>query len=168
VIIRAIFEITAYPTMPDFTLVQLPDTSELLQFMRRFYEVDHIDFREAVARSAIEKMLADESKGRIWWIQEGEERIGYVAITFCFSLEFGGPSAVVDELYLEESHRGRGIGFEALRFVERFCAPRGILALHLEVDRGNLHAQALYQKAGYHDRSNYLLTKWLSDESNDE
>ena len=53
-------------------------------------------------------------------------------------------------------------------FVERFCESRGILALHLEVDRGNLHAQALYRKAGYHDRNNYLLTKWLSDESKDE
>ena len=61
---------------------------------------------------------------------------------------------------------GRGIGFEALGFVERFCQLRGIRALHLEVDRGNLHAQALYRKAGYYDRNNYLLTKWLSDESN--
>ena len=154
------------PTMADFTHVDPGDAQELLEFMRRFYEVDHIHFIEEVARGAIEKMLDDKSKGRIWWIQEGENRIGYVAITFCFSLEFGGPSAVVDELYLEENHRGRGIGFEALRFVERFCRLRGILALHLEVGRGNLHAQALYRKAGYQDRNNYLLTKWLSDESN--
>ena len=150
--------------MPNFRLVDPNDADELLQFMRRFYEVDHIDFKEAVARAAIEKMLSDESAGRIWWIQESEGRIGYIAITFCFSLEFGGPSAVVDELYLEESHRGRGIGFEALRFVERFCRSHGILALLLEVDRHNLHAQSLYKKAGYHDRNNFLLTKWLSDE----
>ena len=154
--------------MPNFKLVAPGDAEELLQFMRRFYEVDHIDFRESIARNAIHKMLGDESAGRIWWIQEGEDRIGYIALTFCFSLEFGGPSAVVDELYLEESYRGRGIGFEALRFVEGFCRSRGILALHLEVDRTNLHAQALYKKAGYQDRNNYLLTRWLTDGPKDE
>jgi len=154
--------------MPNFTLVDQNDADELLQFMHRFYEVDHIDFRESVARSAIKKLLSDESTGRIWWIREAEDRIGYIALTFCFSLEFGGPSAVVDELYLEQSHRGRGLGFEALRFVERFCQSRGILALHLEVDRTNLHAQALYRKAGYQDRNNYLLTRWLADEPTEE
>ena len=154
--------------MPHFRLVDRGDAEELLQFMRRFYEVDHIDFRESMARGAIEKLLGDESAGRIWWILENEDRIGYIAMTFCFSLEFGGQSAVVDELYLEESYRGRGIGFQALRFVEAFCRARGILVLNLEVDRTNLHAQALYKKAGYHDRNNYLLTRWLADEPQEE
>ena len=154
--------------MPDLTLVEPDDASELLEFMRRFYEVDHISFKETIARRAIETLLRDESAGRVWWIRENQHRIGYVAITFCFSLEFGGPSAVVDELYLEERYRGRGIGLEALRFVEDFCRLRGILTLNLEVDRDNLHAQALYRKAGYHDRNNFLLTRWLSDEPKGE
>jgi GNAT superfamily N-acetyltransferase len=147
----------------DLKEVRKEETNELVEFMRRFYEVDHIEFREPIARRGLGRLFASESAGRLWWIQDGETRIGYVAVTFCLSLEFGGPTAVVDELYLEESHRGRGIGFEVLGLIEEICRGRGILALHLEVDRANSHAQALYRKAGYIDRNNFLLTKWLSD-----
>ena len=152
-------------TMTNFKLVEPGEAETLLEFMQRFYEVDNIDIQEQVSRWALVRFFESDTNGRIWWILEGGQRVGYVAITFCFSLEFGGPTAVVDELYLEESHRGRGIGFEALKFVEAFCRDRGMLALHLEVDRENVRAQRLYQKAGYIDRNNYLLTKWISDGS---
>jgi GNAT superfamily N-acetyltransferase len=148
--------------------VRQNETDELIEFMRRFYEVDHIEFREPIARRGLEGLFADESAGLLWWIQDGKMRIGYVVVTFCLSLEFGGNTAVVDELYLEASHRGRGIGFDTLTRIEEICRTRGILALHLEVDRSNAHAQALYSKAGYIDRNNFLLTKWLSDEPNNE
>lgn len=147
----------------DLKLARPNDTDELIEFMRRFYETDHMEFREAIARRGLEKLFADESAGQLWWILDGEVRIGYVVMTFCLSLEFGGPTAVIDEIYIEESHRGRGIGFATLNLLEELCRGRGILALHLEVDRGNSHGQALYRKAGYIDRNNFLLTKWLSD-----
>jgi GNAT superfamily N-acetyltransferase len=146
----------------ELRLAQPDDTGELIGFMRRFYEADHIEFRETIAWRGLQKLFADESAGRVWWIQDADKRIGYVVVTFCLSLEFGGPTAVVDELYIEESHRGKGIGFATLKDIEEFCIARGILALHLEVDRDNIHAQALYRKAGYIDRNNFLLTKWLS------
>jgi ribosomal protein S18 acetylase RimI-like enzyme len=147
----------------DLKAARPEDADELIEFMRRFYEGDHMEFREPIARRGLKRMFDDQSAGYLCWIKDGEARIGYIAVTFCLSLEFGGPTAVVDELYLEPSHRGRGIGFEVLKLIEVTCRERGILALHLEVDRGNSHAQALYRKAGYIDRNNFLLTKWLSD-----
>ena len=38
----------------------------------------------------------------------------------------------------------------------------GVRALHLEVDRENGRARAVYEKAGIEDRNNYLLTKRLT------
>jgi hypothetical protein len=38
----------------------------------------------------------------------------------------------------------------------------GIRALHLEVDRENHRARAVYGKAGFEDRNNHLLTKRLA------
>ena len=145
--------------------VQPGHVDDLLQFMKRFYEDDHIDFREERARSAAQTLLGDEKAGKVWWIFDAETRIGYVAITYCFSLEFGGICAVVDELFLDADYRGRGIGLEAIRFVEQFCVEHGIGVLNLEVDRTNVRAQALYKKAGYIDRNNFLLTHWLTDPS---
>lgn len=86
---------------------------------------------------------------------------GYIVLTFGFSLEFHGRDAFVDELYVRNGYRGHGIGKASLRLVEEVCQKEGIKALHLEVDRQNLHAQNLYRKAGYKDHDRYLLTKWL-------
>jgi GNAT superfamily N-acetyltransferase len=151
--------------MIELQLVEPGHLDDFLQFMKRFYEVDHIEFREERARSAAHKLLSDEKAGRLWWILEEGTRIGYIALTFCFSLEFGGTCAVVDELFLDADYRGRGIGLDAIRYVERFCVEHGIGVLNLEVDRTNVRAQALYKKAGYIDRNNFLLTHWLNEPS---
>src|SRR5262249_50326298 len=70
--------------------------------------------------------------------------------------------AFVDELYVEEAHRGRGAGGLALRLAEDACRAVGVRALHLEVDRENHRARAVYEKAGFEDRDNHLLTKRLA------
>jgi hypothetical protein len=38
----------------------------------------------------------------------------------------------------------------------------GIWALHLEVERENHQARAVYEKAAFEDRNNHLLTKRLA------
>jgi GNAT superfamily N-acetyltransferase len=137
------------------------DTETLVGMMRDFYEVDHMAFSEQVAREALLELMAKDWLGRLWLINDGGEVVGYVALTFCFSLEFGGRAAIIDELYLKASHRRKGLGLKALAFVEEFCLRLGVRALHLEVDRRNHNAQALYQKFGFEDRNNFYLSKWL-------
>lgn len=129
--------------------------------MREFYAVEHLKFDEEVARRALRQILSHESFGRVHLVSVGGEVAGYVVLTFGFSLEFHGRDALIDELYLRESFRGRGLGKASLLFVEEVCREEGIKALHLEVDRVNARAQAVYRQAGYRDHDRYLLTKWL-------
>ena len=96
-------------------------------------------------------------------VSSRNEVIGYIVLTFGFSLEFHGRDAFLDELYLSEEYRGKGIGEASLGFVEALCQREGIKALHLEVERRNRRAQELYRQAGYQDHDRYLLTKWLAD-----
>ncbi|MGH9901239.1 MAG: GNAT family N-acetyltransferase [Pyrinomonadaceae bacterium] len=131
--------------------------------MREFYAVEHLAFDEVPARAALRQMLGDKSFGMAHLILSGGDVAGYVVLTFGFSLEFHGRDAFVDEIYLRESHRGKGLGKASLRFVEGVCRREGIGALHLEVGRENTVAQAVYRKAGYRDHDRYLLTKWLRD-----
>ena len=44
---------------------------------------------------------------------------------------------------------------------EEICSERNISGLHLEVERANARAQALYRRVGFLDHDRYLLTKWL-------
>jgi ribosomal protein S18 acetylase RimI-like enzyme len=84
-----------------------------------------------------------------------------VVLTVSFSFEYRGYDAFIDELYIAEEHRGRGIGRRAMRFAESAARERGVNAMHLEVSPDNQAALELYRRAGYADHGRYLMTKWL-------
>ena len=97
-------------------------------------------------------------------ICDGDAPVGYLALTFGFSLEFHGRDAFIDELYIRPTHRGRGWGTRAIGHAETVALTAKVRAVHLEVGRGNAAAQAFYRKAGYADHDRYLMTKWIEDE----
>ena len=147
---------------PSFRVAAPSDADALVEMMRDFNAHERIAFDEPALRAALAQLFADDSFGLASLILLGEEVAGYVVITFGFSIEFRGRDAFVDELFVKDGFRGRGLGAAALRFAEGVCRERGIRALHLEVDRGNTRAQSVYGRAGFADRGNHLLNKWLS------
>lgn len=142
-----------------FKSTDATDSDVLIELMREFYQVEHLRFDEQVAQGALQKILSDASLGRVWLMQHEKTAIGYVVLTFGFSLEFKGRDAFVDELYVRADYRGRGAGTTTLKFVEDACPALGVQAIHLEVDRTNTKAQALYRKFGFSDHDRYLMTK---------
>jgi ribosomal protein S18 acetylase RimI-like enzyme len=146
---------------PVFTLASLPDTEELVELMREFYAAEHLAFEEGAARGALRQILSEGRFGIVHLIRVGAETAGYLVLTFGFSLEFHGRDAFVDELYLRENFRGRGIGKASIEFAAAVCRAEGIAALHLEVERENTRAQGLYRRAGFRDHDRYLLTRWV-------
>ncbi len=133
----------------------------LLSFMSRLYAYDAIPFDPARARRTAEWLAANPAHGEIRIIEVEEEPAGYLVLTACVSLEFGGPFALLDELYIDDPWRRRGIGAQALEFAVAWARDRGFNALRLETGHDNLPAQNLYRKAGFilHDR--HLMTRWL-------
>ena len=95
--------------------------------------------------------------GSVWAVVSEGEWIGYAAMTYGYSIEFGGRDAFIDELFIREKHRGRGIGTAVLAQLEAHAREAGICALHLEVDRHNPIARALYGKLGFKVREKFSL-----------
>jgi GNAT superfamily N-acetyltransferase len=146
---------------PLITTAGARDEALVLELMREFYAVEHLPFDEAVARRALGELWADPRLGLVLLLHDDADPIGYLVLAYGFSLEFHGRDALVDELYVRESHRGRGAGAAALGRVEEICAAEGVRAVHLEVDHVNHRAKALYLRHGYRDHDRHLLTKWL-------
>src|SRR5262249_48231575 len=96
------------------------------------------------------------------WLAEIESGIvGFAIVTFCYSIEFGGRFALIDELYLSPAARGQGVGTEVLRQIEAAMWAKGIGAIRLEVDRTNVGAERLYHRLGFEPHNRNLMTKWL-------
>lgn len=145
----------------EFKRANVADCETLLPLMADFYAHEGLTFEEAFAARALLGLLKNEIHGRVFLIEADGVVAGYIVLTFGYSLEFGGVDAFVDELYLREAYRSQGIGRAALEFLAQTCAALGIHALHLEVERANQRAQAVYHQFGFVDHDRYLLTKWL-------
>ena len=142
-----------------FRPAQLADIDTLTPFIRELYGQDHIVFALPRVRHALSRLIDDPLFGRAWVIEHESDPVGYLLVTFGYSVEFGGRDAFVDELFVHASHRGRGIGSQALRVAEECCRELGIGALHLEVERDNAAAQRLYRAKGFVDHERYLMTR---------
>ncbi|SRR5579883_3270823 len=148
---------------PVFQFATLRDVDLLLTFMQQFYAIDNYSFKEHAARAALTRLVQDTGLGRVWLIYGNGEPIGYVVLTFGYSLEFHGRDAFIDELFVVAAWRHQGIGTSAVQFVTEACPALGVHALHLEVEHTNDVGQHVYRKAGFVDHHRYLLTRWIGE-----
>lgn len=72
---------------------------------------------------------------------------GYVLIVNTYSNEAGGMVAWIDELYISEEFRGRGLGSGVLReLIQKF---EGAALIRLEAEKENVRAIKLYKSFGF-------------------
>jgi ribosomal protein S18 acetylase RimI-like enzyme len=105
-------------------------------------------------------MLGSASEGRVLVLDRDGQEVGYAALCFGYSVEYGGRDAFVDDIYVAPQLRGRGHGRALYAALEAEARASGCRALHLEVMRGN-PAIAWYGALGFRDRDSALLSKRL-------
>lgn len=135
---------------------------KLLAMVEAFHAEEGLDSSDDSRRAGILPLLEGIPYGAVYIIGPARAPIGYVVVTFGWSVEFGGMDGFVDEIYIRPPVRGRGIASEVLLELPKTLGQAGIKALHLEVSRDNDAAQRLYQRARFQPRENYMLmTKLL-------
>ena len=138
-------------------LARPEDLDTLLPLVAAFHNEEGITSSEDHRRAAVQPLLEGIPYGAVYLIGPARAPVGYIIVTFSWSVEFGGMDGFVDELFIRPPVRGRGIASEVLIALPRTLAEAGIRALHLEVDRDNQPAQRLYGRARFHPRERYLL-----------
>ena len=153
----------ASPAHAQFAPAMLEDVPRLATFMPDLYAYEGAPPDVAAWSAALAELVQTPSLGQVWVIQLDGQPIGYVALTFGYSLEFGGRDAFIDELYIDEPHRGQGIGGQAIEFIETYARSSGLRSLHLEVDDYNVNGQRFYETRGFHFRRHmHLMSKRLA------
>jgi ribosomal protein S18 acetylase RimI-like enzyme len=136
----------------------------LLPLVRGYHEFERVTMSDAERAAALAPLLEPGSSlGRVWLVRQGDEVVGYAALTFGYSIEFRGRDAFVDELFLVAQARGRGIGSAVLDRVKAHAAALGLVALHLEVARDNLQARRLYERWGFAAREQFHMMSCCLD-----
>ena len=149
--------------MTTFKPLEISDISIITQMMQDFYAIDNYPMDVEVAKELFQEFISNEHLGKSWLIYSENEIVGYIILTFIFSFEYGGKIAFVDELFIKETARGKGIGKEAIQFIQREVPKLSLKLLYLEVEPHNENAQKLYLAHDFelHNRKlmKYKVTK---------
>ena len=149
--------------MTTFKPLEIIDISTITQMMQDFYAIDNYPIDVEVAKNLFQEFISNEHLGKSWLIYTENEIVGYIILTFIFSFEYGGKIAFVDELFIKETARGKGIGKEAIQFIQREVPKLSLKLLYLEVEPHNENAQKLYLAHDFelHNRKlmKYKVTK---------
>ena len=136
------------------------DQALLVELIREFCQIDRHDFDEARVASALPPLLADDRFGVVWLIDDpgrasseagappGDDAVsGYAVVTWSYSLESGGPDALLDEIYLRNRHTG--LGSRAMQAVLADLRRRGLRRMFLETESHNTQVRRFYARLGF-------------------
>ncbi|MGX9350531.1 GNAT family N-acetyltransferase [Shimia sp. W99] len=133
------------------------DFAVLDRLVAAFHGEMDIKQDDATRTAALRPLLEGSPYGVAYLLGPARAPIGYVIVTFGWSVEFGGLDAIIDEIFIRPAIRGRGVGSDVLIALPKALADAGIRAFHLEVDRDDTTAQKLYLRAGFRARERFML-----------
>jgi GNAT superfamily N-acetyltransferase len=140
------------PIMNDAITVRLAtaaDLKEIHGLLLAQFQEHEIEPPVEQLRQAIAAMFESDDLGFFVLAHARDEMAGLAAVSFAWTLEYGGKSAWLDELYVVPGRRERGIGTSLLREAMRQAEARGCTAIDLEVDHDHCRAEALYAREGF-------------------
>ena len=143
--------------MTALTLARPDDLDRLTKLVTDFHTEMGIKQDEVTLRAAVMPLLEGSSHGAIYLLGPARAPIGYIAVSFGWSLEFAGLDAMIDEIYIRPGVRSRGIGSEVLNALPKALAGAGLKAIHLEVRRDDKRAYDLYKRLRFEPRDDYIL-----------
>lgn len=137
------------------------DLDRVIGLMERFHEERALPHDDAHRRRAAMPLLNEGPFGAVWLIGPMRAPLGYVLVTFGWSVELGGMEGWVSEIFIRPSVRRRGIGTEVLHAVAVSLARADVKALHVHLDRDDAVATRFCVRTGFVARERNLLMTHL-------
>lgn len=106
-------------------------------------------YDDAHRAAVVEPLLQGSPLGALWLIGPVRAPLGYVLITFDWSVEAGGMVGWVREIYIRDKVRRRGIGTETLHAVSVALRGAGVLALHVDLHAADNPQTGFWKKVGF-------------------
>jgi ribosomal protein S18 acetylase RimI-like enzyme len=126
------------------------DLAQLVELLGILFEQEHeLSPDPARQRRALELILGDPSRARIYVARISGRAVAMAALHFTTSTAEGGKVAGLEDCVVHPEHRGRGVGERLLAHVLAQAKAEGALRVMLLTDGDNTRAQALYRKLGF-------------------
>ena len=108
-------------------------------------------------RDGVRPLLDGSPHGAVYLMGPPRAPVGYLVISFGWSVAFGGLEGALDEIYVRPGVRGRGIATEVIEQLTLALKPAGLRALNLEVAGSDARLQNFYHRLGFGVRKDMRL-----------
>ena len=126
------------------------DREDYIRFSTEFYNSSAVDKpvpREHFEQGFDEMMRSDVSVQGYMLVCDGNN-VGYCVTMKTYSVEAGGITIWIDELFVLEEYRSKGLGRELFKYIEE-NGDKKLRRIRLEVELENGRAISLYKKMGF-------------------
>jgi len=134
----------------DYRMATDADLDALVGLLKQLTELEEdFDFDEGSHRRGLELLIAKQPECCIMVAEENGTVLGMASGQFVVSTACGAPSLWVEDVVIDRSLRGRGIGTELLKALQTWAKEAGGARMQLLADKDNASALAFYEKTGW-------------------
>ncbi|MGF1612062.1 MAG: GNAT family N-acetyltransferase [Kiloniellales bacterium] len=126
------------------------DTAALAGLVRGLLQFERYGKQEHVTPEAVAAWIGGAAPAiEVLLAEQAGSAVGYLAFYRAFSLFRGGPVLLVENLYVAEEARGRGVGRRLLAAAAAEAEKRGYGRIELHVRADNPESRAFYRRVGF-------------------
>lgn len=133
------------------------DENAILALLRIYCEEAKTPLPDDHLLAGLRPLLKENQHGVVL-VAETEKIIGYSILTWGWGIESGGQEALVDEMLIHPSERGKGIGEQLLQASLQRAKQQGVKVVFLETEKDNPRSRELYSRVGFEEESSI----WMS------
>ena len=140
--------------------LKLEDKELYLKMAHEFYRSPAVLYSipDSYIERTFEECMKSDTYVKIYILEHEDKPAGYGMLVKTFSQEAGGYVCWLEELYILEQYRSKGLGSEFFRYVEK-NREEGVTRFRLEVEEDNTRARELYKSLGYKSLDYCQMTK---------
>ena len=126
------------------------DIPELVELLNSLFEQEaEFEPNSETQSKALSKIILDPKIGIILIAKDDDKILGMVNLLFTESTALGSKVALLEDMVILSSSRGRGIGSQLIDYAISEAKKAGCKRITLLTDIENTKAQSFYQKKGF-------------------
>jgi GNAT superfamily N-acetyltransferase len=127
-----------------------PDQRDIIiEMINELWTYDDVAADRDNINQAVDLVFSQPDLAEIHLLYEGDKVAGYFILVPSFGIEYGGLYVTLDELFVREPFRRRGLGRRILNFVLDRCREQGWLVVEAMAFQENETAQYFYGSHGF-------------------
>ena len=136
-------------TIIEFRKAIPEDLRQIVDLLQQKLQENSVAVAMEPLRLATLRMIERPGLGQILVAARGDALAGIAVLSFLWTLEHGGATVWLDELYVDPRERRSGLGTKLLEAAMAVARAQGCVALDLEVEPGHEAAVRLYERLGF-------------------